>query len=198
MKTIITVSRQFSSGGRQVGKRLADALQYAYYDKEIVGEIAKQTGFAQEYIEKYSEKSVTRVYPYTYGATFYGYKDSPVEEIQKAQFEIITKLAQKGECVIVGRCADYILREQNPLKVFIYASDMACKIERCKNKKDDDGLNEKEIVKQISRIDKERAKYYYFCTGQKWGELENYNLFIDTSAIDIKTAVEIITTAASD
>ncbi len=196
MSKIITISREFSSGGREIGKRLADELDIAYYDKEIVGEISKRTGLTKEYIEKFSEKSMTRVYPYAFRASFYTYTNSVVEEVHKIQAEVIRKLATQGDCVVVGRCSDYILREFDPFKVYVYSSNEKDKISRCEN--NSELTNEKDIIKQIHHIDKERAKYYYSYTGQKRGEVKNYNLLIDTSVVSIKTAVKLIATAVME
>lgn len=193
MKNIITISRSFSSGGREVAKRLADELNFDYFDRELISEISNETGLCEKYIEKHSEFAVTRSYPLNMAQTFILPIQTPSDSIQIAQTKIIKSVANKGNCVIVGRRADYILREQNPFKVFIYSSDMDKRIERCYNKVPKDReKSQKEITKQILSVDKNRAKYYNYFTENNWGEMKNYNLCIDTSVIDVKKAVEII------
>ncbi len=194
MSKIITISRQFGSGGREVGKRLADALLWSYFDRELIEQVATETGLDKGYIEKYSESVATRNHPYVFGRTFIAYQQSPSEKIQLAQLKIIRELAEKGDCVIIGRCADYITREQNPFKVFIYSSSMDFRIDRCYDKvpADRENKTEKEMQKEIIGIDKRRRKYYEYYTGLGWGAIENYNLCIDTSAVGIQGAVEII------
>ncbi len=193
MGNIITISRTFGSGGREVGKRLAEALGYAYYDKELIDLIAEETGFAKEFVEKYSESGFGQSYAIHTARTFTVPYHMPGEQLQIAQANILKNIAEKGNCVIVGRRADYILREYNPLKVFIYASEMEGRMARCYVKvPDDKKLTEKEMQKNINAIDKDRARYYnYFCP-QKWGEMHNYNVCIDTSAVEVKQAVSML------
>ncbi len=196
MKKIVTISRTFSSGGREVGKRLADLLGYAYYDKELIGLIAEQTGFSKEFVEKYSEGQFSRAYPIHVARTFTVPYPTPSEQLQVAQASILKKIAAEQDCVIVGRRGDYILRKENPLKVFIYSSDMMQRVKRCQEKVPEDALlSGKELQKKINQIDKTRSRYYNFYTAQEWGEMHNYNLCIDTSIIDVKTAAEMIKVA---
>lgn len=196
MKNVITISRSFSSGGREVAKRLADQLEFAYYDRELIDVIAEETGFSKEFIEEYSEGHVTRSYPIHIAQTFVMPIKMPSDDLQNAQTNIIKRVGDQGNCVIVGRRADHILREQNPFKVFIYSSAMQERIERCYKKVPEDRIKSpKEMAKEIVKIDKNRAKYYNYYTEKNWGDMQNYNLCIDTSVVDIKTAVEIIITA---
>lgn len=132
MNKIITISRELGSGGREIGKRLADELGIAYYDREIITEISKKTGMSEEYIKNISEKGVS---PYTFhfgkSFTLYSKMQSNETEILVAEQRIIKEIAKKGDCVIVGRGANVILKEYNPMKIFIYA-DMESKINRCR------------------------------------------------------------------
>lgn len=197
MNTIITIGRSFGSGGREVGKRLADVLDFSYFDEEIIKAVAKESGLHPDYLARYSEAKVTRNYPIMIGRTFsYHSQPSPGEEIQILQMKIIKEVAEKGNCIFVGRCADYILREQNPFKIFIYTSDMEARIQRCYDKvPSDKDKSEKEMSKMILSVDNKRRKYYEQLTTQKWGDMQNYNLCIDTSKVGIKNAVEIIAKA---
>ncbi len=195
---IVTISRQFGSGGREVGKRLAEALGVAYYDKELMSMVSEETGFATEFIEKCSESVASTQFAYTFGRAFVRYQHHPEEQVQLAQLKVIRELDKTNGCVIVGRCADYLLKNDNPFKVFVYSSDMGYRVERCFDRVPEDReKGEKEMQKKITSIDKQRAKYYDYYTGKKWGEVENYNLCIDISKVGIKKAVELIVNAMS-
>ena len=136
MNRIITIGREFGSGGRELGRRLSEELKIAYYDQEI-----------------------------------------------------ITEMAQKSDCVIVGRCADYILREYAPFRMFVYA-DMESKMARCRQKaSEEEKMEDKELKQHILGIDRKRAKYYQFYTGHKWGDKLNFDLCINTSRTVIKEIV---------
>lgn len=194
--SIITISRQFGSGGREVGKRLADALGYSYYDKELIAKVAENSGFHPDFIESNSESSFTRSYSYTFARSFSVYNQSLSDKIQIEQNKVIKEVADKGNAVIIGRCADYVLSDEKPFKVFIYSSDMGSRIKRCYDKVPEDKTKSaKEMEKSIRKIDKTRSKYYEFYTGQSWSNLENYNLCIDTSTVGVMKAVEIIISA---
>lgn len=200
MSRIITINRQFSSGGREVAKRLADKLSFAYYDKEIIEVVAEKTGLHENYIEKYSEAKLTRSYPFVFARTFSANSSNPIEQMQMQlqieQSKLIKELSARGDCVIVGRCAGHILRDDMPFKIFIYSSNMDSRIKRCYEKvPTDKGTPEKQMKKMILDIDKNRAAFYSANTEKKWDDMSNYNLCIDTYAVGIKKAVDIIITA---
>ena len=135
MNRIITIGREFGSGGRELGKRIAEALNIAYYDKEILTEIARKTELAYDYVQKIIEKKPIAYYPITIGNSFSNTYYSSHEintSIYTEQCNVIRELAKKSDCVIVGRCADYILSDLNPFRIFVY-SDMPSKIKRCKD-----------------------------------------------------------------
>lgn len=195
MSTVITLSRQFSTGGREIGKRLSDRLGYSYYDKELIEMLAEENGLSREYLEHFNEK-IVKHYPMTTGRTFVRPYQSPTDTIYTLQAKIINQLAEENDCVIVGRCADYILRDTKAFKVFVYSSSMDARIERCYTKVPEDrAKTSKEMHKKILEVDKRRSRYYNYYTGRKWSNMENYNLCIDTAKIDIKTAVELIACA---
>lgn len=196
MKNVITISRSFGSGGREIAKRLADELNFAYYDRELIDAISDETGLSKDYIEQFSEGHISRAYPIHIAQTFLMPVVMPSDSIQIAQTNIIREAGNSGNCIIVGRRADYILRELKPFKVFIFSSDMDERIKRCYKKVPEDRVKSpKEMAKEIQKIDKNRAKYYNYYTDQDWGVMKNYNLCIDTSVIDIKKAVELIISA---
>ena len=138
MNKIVTISREFGSGGREVGKRLADELGLGYYDKEIINEIAKETGMSEEYIQNISEKGI---YPYSFqfakSFAIYSGVQSNQTEILVAQTKVLKKIAEKGNCIIVGRGANAILKDYNTMNIFVYA-DMESKINRCHKKAKED------------------------------------------------------------
>lgn len=190
MNTVITIGREFGSGGRELGRRLAEELGFDYYDKEIVKEIARKTAFSEQYIHQVVEKNPHDLFPITIGHSF-SYVDSYALQqrlsIFTEQENVIKEMAEKSNCVIVGRCADYILREVKPFRIFVYA-DMKSKLTRCKkaNEQETMNLTDKKIIKKIKKIDKQRKAYYEFFTGYSWGNKLNYDLCVNTSLIDIK------------
>ena len=192
MGRIITIGRQFGSGGRELGRRLAELLGAEYYDKEIITEIAKHTSLSEEYVRNLVECKPHSLYPITIGKSiaYVGdYQLSQQQAVYSAQNAIIKDLAAKTDCVIVGRCADYILRDQNPFRIFVYA-EMDSRIKRCiERAESNEKLTEKEIKRHIKDIDKGRAKYYEFYTGREWGDKENYDLCINTTNAVIKDLV---------
>lgn len=195
MNKIITIGREFGSGGRELGRRLAEELGYEYYDKEIITEIAKHTDMSEEYVQQIIEQRPHALYPITTGHSMVfadSYQLKQMQNIYQTQCELLKELANKSNCVIVGRCADYILRDYNPFKIFVYAT-LDSKVKRCMARSSkEENLTEKKLKKQIKKIDKERAKYYDFYAGQKWGAKENYDLCINTTDTEIKLIVSVI------
>ena len=195
MKRIITVSREFGSGGRELGRRLSELLHIAYYDKEIVTEIAKRTSMSEEYVRQITEQKPVMSFPISIGRSFYPMTDPLLDQNQaifREQHQIIRGMADKSDCVIVGRCGDYILRDLNPYRIFVYA-DMDAKIARCRERgKEDPPLSDKELKQKITKMDKGRAKYYEFYTGQKWGDRLNYDVCINTSGRSIKELAAVL------
>lgn len=188
MGYIITIARQFSSGGREFGRRLADELKIAYYDKEILDDIAKKTPFSMAYIKEVSEHRPIILPPINYGHSFTLYPDISMQqtiEVQTTQNDLIKEYANQSSCVIIGRGADYTLRDMKPFRIFVYA-DIENRIERCRQREGNEHLTDKELKKMILRIDKKRRDYYEYYTGLKWGDKDNYDLLINTSNLDIK------------
>ena len=189
MNQIITISREFGSGGRELGRRLAEALHIEYYDDEILRQIAERTPFTEKYIQEVENHLPHRLHPISIGRSFLradNYSFQQAQSIFQEQSRILREMAEKSDCVIVGRCADYVLREYNPYRIFVYA-DMESKVIRCKEKgTEQNNLTEDQFGKSIRKIDKSRAKYYEFHTGMKWGDKANYDLCVNTSKISIK------------
>ena len=196
MYRIITIGREFGSGGREIGARLAGELGFAYYDKEIVAAIADRSKLAEDYVNQVVENQIHTYYPITIASTFNAIPDDSVYTVNRsifaAQAEILEELAGKSDCVIVGRCADHILAEHHPFRVYVYA-DMAHKVARCRAR--DEGmekLSDKELEKRIRAVDKARSQYYRFYTGESHDDRMTYDLGINTSTISIQDAVAAI------
>ena len=190
MNKIITISREFGSGGREIGKRLADELKISYYDRDIITEIAKQTGLSEEYIDNISEK-VSYSYPNKFARSFITYSNlqNNQTEILVATSKVLKEIAKKGNCVIVGRGSNVILKEYNTMDIFVYA-DMESKIKRCHEKSnEDEKLTDKEIRNKVIQIDKGRKNYHKIISNLEWGDKENYNLCINTSCLEIKNVI---------
>ncbi len=186
---VITIGREFGSGGRELGKRLADALGIPCYDKEIIYEVAKLQGTTPDHVEYITQLDVRRIYNATIGGTMYPptYYNHTAINVLMLQTEVIKKLASESDCVIVGRQADTILADMKPLNLFVYA-DKESKLKRCMERAKE-GETEKYILKQMKRIDKARAANRRIMRSSEWGKRENYHLCINTSHVDIKDIV---------
>lgn len=188
---IITISREFGSGGRELGKRLADMLNVAYYDTEIITEIAKQTNLDENYVSTISEKGVPS-FNFHFGHTFGATINQTAMDVVVAQHKVVKELAKKGDSVIVGRCADKILQDLNPLRIFVYA-DMQSKIKRCREKNpEDNGLDDNKMMKKIKSIDNGRKKMHEFVSGGEWGDMKEYDLCVNTTGVSVKEIVPSI------
>lgn len=189
---IITISREFGSGGRELGKRLADRMNIPCYDHEIIDMVAEKHGFDKNYVAHISERDIRNFYQSTIGHRFMIYQQPMVQQpikVALAEHEIIHQLAKQGDCVIVGRCADIVCADMNPFNIFVYA-DQISKLKRCEERADEkENLSEKEMLRKIKRIDKERSSYRELFTEKEWGKKESYHLCINTSGKEIKTLV---------
>ena len=187
--TIYTIGRQYGSGGRIIGKKLADDLGIPFYDKELLTIAAKESGFCEEIFETHDEKP-TSSFLYSLVMGGYGSDSMPLNhKLFLAQFETIKKIAKQGPCVIIGRCADYALEEMdNVVNVFVHAS-MEERIKRVVEEYGDDPKKAEDI---INKTDKKRANYYNYYSDKKWGVASTYNLSIDSGKIGIEKSVELI------
>ena len=195
-KKIITVSRQFGSAGHSIGKKVAEQLGVPYYDKELIKQVAEKTGFAPEYIENIGEYAPSKSifayalsFPSAHAASPGMNGMSASDFLWVMQRQVILDLAEKGPCVIVGRCADYILRDREDcLHTFIHASK-AFRAERIVRVY---GESEKSPEARLNDKDSRRAVNYKHFTGRDWGRCENYHLALDSGALGIDTCVELI------
>ena len=181
---VITVSREYGSGGRYVGRLVADILGIKFYDKDIITKLAEETGLTEEYIENNEESKELL------DALNNGYSTMPnADELFIKESELIKKLAEDDSCVIIGRCADFVLKDkENVLKIFIY-SDMEGKIARAKEYY---GLDTEKAKKEIKRINKLRANHYKYYTDRVWDEHLNYDLSINSDCLGVERTAEII------
>ena len=194
---IITISREFGSGGRELGRRIAEALGYDYYDREIISTLARETDFNEDFLERILDTDVFPSFTLTFGKTFTAIGDTTVKGTGATKFlvretQIIKEIAKKGKnCVIVGRNADLILKKYNPVNLFIYAS-MESKLQRCINHKGDENLSLRQLEKKIKKIDKNRSNHRHLLSNGKWGDKENFNLCINTSGFIIEDLVPAV------
>ena len=194
INSVITISRQYGSGGRFIAKKLAEKLGIPYYDNELITMAAKESGYAENIFEKAEQMSShSFLYSVSMFGTAAGVYGLPLsDKVFLVQSDIIKKCAEQGPCVIVGRCADYVLREYpNAINFYLY-SDLESKIDRFKKYYNEDGKNDKEIKDEIIRRDKKRGAYYNYYTTQRWGEIENYHLSIHTDSVGIDGCVDIL------
>lgn len=192
---IITIGREFGSGGRELGHRLAEELGYEYYDKEIVDVIAKKSKLDENYVAYALDGGMFRNFPIHFGRTF-SYSPTLMANETKLiseQNKLLKELAAKGNCVIVGRAADVILRDYNPFRIFVYA-DMQSKVERCKEiGGEHEHLSDKEIMRKIKRIDAGRKKYHGLISEIPWGDKRGYHLCVNTTGREIQSLVPLVT-----
>ncbi len=186
---LITISREFGSGGRELGKRLADALGFDYYDREIITAIAEKHDMSENFVESALENNWWQTVPLTFHHSFS--MISPMQELQTSllveEKNVIEGIARAGkDAIIVGRNADVRLADYKPFRIFVCA-DMDAKIKRCMERQNEgEGLTEKEAKKNIKSIDKNRSRNTELVTGNKWGDPAHYDLVINTTSWDIK------------
>lgn len=194
-KAIVTISREYGSGGREIGKKLAEKLGVPFYDKELIELAAKQSGIDTELFEENDERTsmgfqLLNTIGFTLGSPITGISEMSLSDrMFLIQTEIIEQIAEKEPCVIVGRCADYILGERDDvLNVFIHA-DMEERVNRAKN---DYHLDDKDVEGTIVKTDKRRANYYNYYTDRKWGRADNYDICLNSSTFGVERCVAII------
>lgn len=197
-KIVITIGRQFGSGGREVGRLVAEKLGISFYDKELISVAAKESGLCEQIFETHDEKPtssflyslVMDTYSLGFGGSGYN-MDVPVgQKVFLAQFDAIKKIAEKESCVIVGRCADYALEDcRNVFHVFIHA-ERQDRINRVMKR--DDIKRESDAWDTIVKSDKRRANYYNYYSSKKWGEAKTYDLCINSTLLGIENCAEVI------
>lgn len=191
---VISISREFGSGGRLIGKRLAAQLGIPCYDRSLIQKTSEKSGLSPEFIARAEERARSRFHlsitPIGIGTTAFAHQGVPVShQAFFAQAEVIRELADAGPCVIVGRCSDYILGERpNCIKVFVHA-DLDRRVRRCV---EEYHIPSNDMERLVVQMDRGRANYYNFYTGHTWGEMRRYDLTVNSSAVGIQGSVDLI------
>ena len=181
MNKVITVSRQFGSGGREFGIKLAHALNIPFYDKDLISMAAEDSNLSEEFMKHYEESA-----PNIFSRTLYSYYQMPMtDQIYIAQSNLIKKLAAQGPCVIIGRCSDVIVEDS--VKIYIHAP-LEKRVERKLSM--DIGVPAEKMEDHIQATDKKRKKYYEYYTDQKWGMAENHHLCLDSGLVGVDGCVD--------
>ena len=192
-KIIVTIDREYGSGGHEVARRLAERLGIKMYDEELIARAAESMGYREEYVKSNDEKAPDFSIP----SMFTGidtFQPSPFAKIQEEEFRIIRDIVSEGSCVIVGRAADYVLSDEPHVSIFIFApveERIKRKLELIKINHTEE-MSEAAMEKKVKQRDKQRRRYYEFYTDNKWGGREVYDLLINTSRSGINGAVDII------
>ena len=198
---VITIARQYGSGGREIGERVAEILGIPIYDKEIITHAAEKGGLNEEVL-KSADESATNSLLYTLamgsnvlGTTMhFGYKMPINDRLFILQSELIKEYAEKGSCVIIGRCSDYVLRDTDGVfRIFIYG-DLDHRKARVAERHPE--IKSSQIIDVINKTDKRRASYYNFYTGAKWGKYDNYDMAINSSTLGIEATAHLIAASA--
>lgn len=193
-KIIVTIDREFGSGGHEVGRRLAERLGVKLYDEELIARAAACTGYQEDYIRANDEKAPD----YSVYSMFSGidtFQPSPFSKIQEEEFRIIREIAAQESCVIIGRAADYILSEERHVSIFIFApieERVKRNLEVSRLRFPEEHHDEASMEKKVRQVDKQRRRYYEFYTDNKWGGRDVYDLLINTSRAGVDGAVDII------
>lgn len=196
---IITISREFGSGGRELGKRMADILGFDYYDSEIISAVAENSGFDEHYVETTLDNHGWQSFPITFQSTLASsaYIHSNKLELLLEQKKVIEQIAEIGkDCIIVGRNADVLLKKHNPFNIFVCASKEA-KIKRCMSRANaDEKVSESAMSRKIKRIDRARAHTRAILSNSVWGDRSQYHITVNTTDWDIKNMANHISNLA--
>ena len=196
-KIIITIARQYGSGGREIGERVAKILNIPIYDKELITDAATKGSLNTEVIKKADESAANSLlYTLAMGSNIlgttmhFGYKMPLNDKLFILQSEAIKEYASEGSCVVIGRCADYVLRDEpNLLRIFVYG-DLDHRQARVLERHPE--LKSSQVIDVINKTDKRRSSYYNFYTGNKWGKYDNYDMAINSSTLGIDGTAELI------
>lgn len=200
-KYVITIGRQLGSGGREIGQKVAARLGIPFYDKELIRIASKESGLKEEFFERVDEQKHFSLFPGLLGIRtaitddFFSNYYLSNETLFKIQSDVMRKLAEEGSCIFVGRCADYVMKEQrNCLNVFISA-DMDDRIRRIS---ESHKITEGKAREMIEKTDKSRSGYYHYFSGKTWGAAESYHLCINSSLLGIEETVKLLLSVAEE
>ena len=196
-KIIITIARQYGSGGREIGERVAELLNIPLYDKELITDAAAKGSLNTDVIKKADESAANSLlYTLAMGSNIlgttmhFGYKMPLNDKLFILQSEVIKEYAKEGSCVIIGRCADYVLRDEpDVLRLFIYG-DLDHRQARVRERHPE--IKSSQVIDVINKTDKRRSTYYNFYTGNKWGKYDNYDMAINSSTLGIEETAQLI------
>ncbi len=202
MNTIITIGRQFGSGGKEIGEKVAEYFKIPCYDKELLTRAAKESGFCEEMIRNHDERPTSSFLynlvmdTYSFGYNTSSFVDMPIShKVFLAQFDTIKNIASEGPCVIVGRCADYALHDfKNCIHLFIYGDEEA-KVKRIMKKYD---LGEDKARDMCVKKDKQRQSYYNYYSSKKWGRADSYDFCLNSSVLGVDGTVKLIVQIIED
>ena len=191
---VITVGRQYGSGGREIGTMLAEKLGIAYYDDMLLKEAAKESGLCEDLFRSFDERPKSFLYsvamdPYSFTMNHVMPKGSIEQQVYLATYDTIKKLADKGPCVLIGRCADYALKDRDDVINLFITAPLENRIERVARR---NGITRDEAKERIKRTDKSRASYYNYYSSKDWGDAKSYDLCIDSSLLGIEGTVELL------
>lgn len=191
---VITVGRQYGSGGREIGTMLAEKLGIAYYDDMLLKEAAKESGLCEDLFYSFDERPKSFLYsvamdPYSFSMNHVMPKGSIEQQVYLATYDTIKKLADKGPCVLIGRCADYALKDRDDVINLFITAPLENRIERVARR---NGITRDEAKERIKRTDKSRASYYNYYSSKDWGDAKSYDLCIDSSLLGIEGTVELL------
>ena len=196
---IITISREFGSGGRELGKRMADILDFDYYDSEIISAVAKNSGFDEHYVESTLNNHGWQSFPITFQSTLASssYMSSNKVELLLEQKRVIEQIAEIGkDCIIVGRNADYLLKNYKPFNLFVCASKEA-KLRRCMHRaKENEKISERSMLRKMKLIDRSRAHTRAILSHTVWGDRNQYHITVNTTELDIKSTAKLLSDLA--
>ena len=191
---VITVGRQYGSGGREIGTMRAEKLGIAYYDDMLLKEAAKESGLCEDLFRSFDERPKSFLYsvamdPYSFSMNHVMPKGSIEQQVYLATYDTIKKLADKGPCVLIGRCADYALKDRDDVINLFITAPLENRIERVARR---NGITRDEAKERIKRTDKSRASYYNYYSSKDWGDAKSYDLCIDSSLLGIEGTVELL------
>ena len=196
MNTIVTIDRQFGSGGKEVGIRVAKELGIPFYDEELIQEAAKKSGISEKLFESFDERPKSLLYSIAMDSYMFNLpgsisSDSLEQQVYLATFDTIRQLAAEGPCVIIGRCADYALAGNPDLLSLFISAPMDVRIERVAKRQN---ISPEKARQLIIKTDKRRASYYEYYSSRKWGSVESYHYCLDSSYLGLGRTVELIQT----
>lgn len=191
---VITVGRQYGSGGREIGTALANRLGITYYDDLLLKKAAQESGLCEELFHSFDERPKSFLYsialdPYSFSMGHLNAKGSIEQQVYLATYDTIKKLADQGPCVLIGRCADYALKDRTDVINLFITAPLPNRIKRVAMR---NGISEDEAKDRIRRKDKDRAAYYNFYSSKEWGDAKSYDLCIDSSLLGIDGTVELL------